>query len=157
MSELDLKQIKALANLLSETDLSEIEVEIKDMRIRLARKEKDGVAAITTSVVNPQQRTEVAKSTENPPQKTVPEQGSSTNKPGTQLSPMVGTAYLAPEPGASAFVNVGSKVKEGQTLMIIEAMKTMNDIPAERQGTVTAILVENGQPVEFGEPLVVIE
>ena len=72
-------------------------------------------------------------------------------------SPMVGTAYLAPAPGAEPFVEVGETVKEGQTLLIIEAMKTMNQIPAPRAGTVTAILVEDGQPVEYGEPLVVIE
>jgi acetyl-CoA carboxylase biotin carboxyl carrier protein len=77
--------------------------------------------------------------------------------PGAVKSPMVGTAYRAPEPGAPSFVEVGSRVTPGQTLLIIEAMKTMNHIPAPRAGTVTAILVESGQPVEYGEPLVVIE
>ena len=77
--------------------------------------------------------------------------------PGAVTSPMVGTAYLAPEPGASAFVKVGDTVKEGQTLLIIEAMKTMNQIPAPRSGSVTQILVEDAQPVEYGEPLIVIE
>ena len=77
--------------------------------------------------------------------------------PGVVPSPMVGTAYWAPEPGAKPFVEVGSKVSVGQTLMIIEAMKTMNQIPSPRAGTVTQILVEDGQPVEFGEPLVIIE
>ena len=77
--------------------------------------------------------------------------------PGAVTSPMVGTAYWAPEPGAKPFIEVGSKVSVGQTLLIIEAMKTMNQIPAPHAGKVTAILVENGQPVEFGEPLVIIE
>ena len=77
--------------------------------------------------------------------------------PGMVPSPMVGTAYWAPEPGAKPFIEVGSKVTAGQTLLIIEAMKTMNQIPSPRGGTVTQILVEDGQPVEFGEPLVIIE
>ena len=77
--------------------------------------------------------------------------------PGVVPSPMVGTAYWAPEPGAKPFIEVGSKVSAGQTLLIIEAMKTMNQIPSPRAGTVTQILVEDGQPVEFGEPLVIIE
>jgi acetyl-CoA carboxylase biotin carboxyl carrier protein len=77
--------------------------------------------------------------------------------PGAVTSPMVGTAYWAPEPGAKPFIEVGSKVSVGQNLLIIEAMKTMNQIPSPRAGTVTQILVEDGQPVEFGEPLVIIE
>ena len=77
--------------------------------------------------------------------------------PGAVTSPMVGTAYWAPEPGAKPFIDVGTKVSAGQTLLIIEAMKTMNQIPSPRAGTVTQILVEDGQPVEFGEPLVIIE
>ena len=77
--------------------------------------------------------------------------------PGTVSSPMVGTAYSAPEPGAKPFIEVGSKVKAGETLLIVEAMKTMNQIPAPRAGTVIQILFEDGQPVEFGEPLVIIE
>jgi acetyl-CoA carboxylase biotin carboxyl carrier protein len=77
--------------------------------------------------------------------------------PGAVPSPMVGTAYWSPEPGAKPFIEVGSKVSAGQTLLIIEAMKTMNQIPSPRAGTVTQILVEDGQPVEFGEPLVIIE
>src|SRR5690606_35902248 len=80
-----------------------------------------------------------------------------SSNPGTLTSPMVGTAYRSPEPGKPAFVDVGTKVSEGQTLLIIEAMKTMNQIPAHRSGTVTRILVQDAQPVEYGEPLVVIE
>jgi acetyl-CoA carboxylase biotin carboxyl carrier protein len=79
------------------------------------------------------------------------------SNPGTLTSPMVGTAYRSPEPGKPAFVDVGTKVSEGQTVLIIEAMKTMNQIPAHRSGTVTRILVDDAQPVEYGEPLVVIE
>ena len=77
--------------------------------------------------------------------------------PGAVKSPMVGTAYRAPEPGAASFVEIGSRVVQGQTLLIIEAMKTMNQIPAPRTGTVTQILIEDGQPVEFGEPLMIVE
>ena len=77
--------------------------------------------------------------------------------PGAVISPMVGTAYWAPEPGAKPFIEVGSKVSVGQTLLIIEAMKTMNQIPSPRAGTVTQIVIEDGQPVEYGEPLVIIE
>jgi acetyl-CoA carboxylase biotin carboxyl carrier protein len=77
--------------------------------------------------------------------------------PGAVTSPMVGTAYWAPEPGAKPFIEVGSKVSVGQTLLIIEAMKTMNQIPSPRAGTVTQIVIEDGQPVEYGEPLVIIE
>jgi acetyl-CoA carboxylase biotin carboxyl carrier protein len=80
-----------------------------------------------------------------------------SNHPGVVPSPMVGTAYWSPEPGAKPFIEVGTKVSAGQTLLIIEAMKTMNQIPSPRAGTVTQILVEDGQPVEFGEPLVIIE
>ena len=79
------------------------------------------------------------------------------SNPGTLTSPMVGTAYLSPEPGKPAFVAIGARVSEGQTILIIEAMKTMNQIPSTRAGTVTQILVEDGQPVEYGEPLVIIE
>jgi acetyl-CoA carboxylase biotin carboxyl carrier protein len=83
--------------------------------------------------------------------------GDPAKHPGAVKSPMVGTAYRSPEPGSATFVEVGSKVAQGETLLIIEAMKTMNQIPSPKAGTVTAILFENGQPVEFGEPLVIIE
>jgi len=83
--------------------------------------------------------------------------GDIAKHPGVVPSPMVGTAYWASEPGAKPFIEIGSKVSVGQTLLIIEAMKTMNQIPSTRAGTVTQILVEDGQPVEFGEPLVIIE
>lgn len=141
---IDQALIRELAQLLKETELSEIEIEHKDLRVRVAR---NLAAAAPIAVAVPAQATlAAAPSVENAKQ-----------NPGGVPSPMVGTAYLAPEPGAKPFIDVGAKVREGQTLLIVEAMKTMNAIPAPRGGTVTQILVEDGQPVEYGEPLVVIE
>lgn len=137
--------IRDLANLLKETDLSEIEIEQKDLRIRVAR---------GGGVVAPVQQVAVAA----PAVSAV--EGSpvdAANDPGAVPSPMVGTAYLAPAPGAKAYVTIGETVKEGQTIVIVEAMKTMNQIAAPRSGKVKAILVEDGQPVEFGEPLLILE
>ena len=136
--------IRELALLLDETSLTEIEIERAGLRVRVARNisiaasmpshfQPSAPAAAPAAVVD------VAK------------------HPGVVPSPMVGTAYWASEPGAKPFIEVGSKVSVGQTLLIIEAMKTMNQIPSTRAGTVTQILVEDGQPVEFGEPLVIIE
>jgi len=138
--------IRELALLLDETNLTEIEIERAGLRVRVAR--NISIAAsmpqnyqppASAPVAAPVAITDVAK------------------HPGAVPSPMVGTAYWASEPGAKPFIEVGSKVSIGQTLLIIEAMKTMNQIPSTRAGTVTQILVENGQPVEFGEPLVLIE
>lgn len=139
--------IRDLATLLDETNLSEIEIEQAGLRVRVAR--NLSVAASVPAAAAPMMAlapvvasagaVDVAK------------------HPGSVPSPMVGTAYIASEPGAKPFVEVGSKVKAGDTLLIIEAMKTMNQIPAPRTGTVTQILFEDGQPVEFGEPLMVIE
>jgi acetyl-CoA carboxylase biotin carboxyl carrier protein len=141
--------IRSLANLLNETGLTEIEIEENNLRVRVAR----GLAmpAHAVSVPFPGSAAGVAGSS-----------GAATpssleNHPGVVTSPMVGTAYRSPEPEASAFVEVGSVVREGQTLLIVEAMKTMNQIAAPRGGTVKRILVENGQPVEYGEPLMIIE
>jgi acetyl-CoA carboxylase biotin carboxyl carrier protein len=141
--------ILELTKLLDETGLTEIEIEQDDQRVRVAR----GTAAPAPApagrapVVAPMQP--VAESTSRPidPAK----------HPGVVTSPMVGTAYGAAEPGAKPFIDVGQAVKAGDTLLIIEAMKTMNQIPAPRAGTVTQVLFEDGQPVEFGEPLVIIE
>ena len=150
-SPIDQALIRELAELLSETGLNEIEIEHDDLRVRVAR--SAGAPAgqpvqVTTSPLHYQEQREIAE----------PEPKSDmAQSPGTVISPMVGTAFRAPEPGAAPFVEVGSTVSEGQTVMIVEAMKTMNHIPTPRSGTVTAILVEDGQPVEFGEPLVVIE
>lgn len=142
--DIDQNLIRELAALLTETDLSEIEIEQQGLRVRVAR-----TITVSTAGPLPMHAPQAAANAS-----LSAEAGLS---PGTVTSPMVGTAYRAPEPGAAPFVEVGSAVREGQTLLIIEAMKTMNPIPAPRSGTVTAILVEDGQPVEFGEPLVVIE
>jgi acetyl-CoA carboxylase biotin carboxyl carrier protein len=144
--------IRELALLLDETSLTEIEIERAGLRVRVARNisiaasmpanfQQAAPAALTplTGSVTPAAVADLAK------------------HPGAVPSPMVGTAYWSPEPGAKPFIEVGTKVSAGQTLLIIEAMKTMNQIPSPRAGTVTQILVEDGQPVEFGEPLVIIE
>lgn len=138
--------IRDLATLLDETNLSEIEIEQAGLRVRVARN-------LTVAATVPQAAAAAAMVALAP----VAPVADAGKHAGAVPSPMVGTAYLAPEPGAKPFVEVGSKVKAGDTLMIIEAMKTMNQIPATLTGTVTQILVEDGQPVEFGEPLMVIE
>ncbi len=146
------QMIRELAALLVETGLSEIEIEKSGLKIRVARN-------LTVTAVAPQQAAPAALAA--PASAGQPASAEAVidlaNHPGCVKSPMVGTAYRAPEPGAAPFIEIGSRVSQGQTLMIIEAMKTMNHIPAPRAGTVTHILVENGQPVEFGEPLVIIE
>lgn len=150
-SSLDEELIRDLADLLNETGLTEIEIERKDLRVRVAR----GAAAASVSVPAPVAPAPAPLQDAAP--SAAPSGGDVSEHPGTVVSPMVGTAYVAPEPGSSPFVEVGTTVREGQTVMIVEAMKTMNHIPSPRSGTVTAVLVEDGQPVEFGEPLVVIE
>ena len=143
--------IRELAMLLDETNLTEIEIERAGLRLRVARNISIAAAAPVSyqpaPVAAAPAATPVAAATS----------ADISKHPGVVPSPMVGTAYLASEPGAKPFIDVGSKVKVGDTLIIIEAMKTMNQIPATRAGTVTQILVEDGQPVEFGEPLVIIE
>lgn len=148
---IDEEAIRGLAELLNETGLSEIEVEQKGLRIRVARN-------VSTTVSAPAPAPAAAPAETAPAQKPAadPDADLATH-PGAVTSPMVGTSYRAPEPGSAPFVEVGAAVERGQTLMIVEAMKTMNHIPAPRAGTVTAILVENGQPVEYGEPLMIIE
>ncbi len=150
---LDLETIGGLADLLNEKGLSEIEIKQDGVEIKVSRKL---AAPVNTVPSSPAATAAPAPQSSSPP---AGEQGSQdlANHPGVVTSPMVGTAYLAPEPGAAPFVNVGTDVREGQTLMIIEAMKTMNHIPAPRAGKVTHILVENGSPVEYGDPLVIIE
>jgi acetyl-CoA carboxylase biotin carboxyl carrier protein len=143
--------IRELAALLEETGLSEIEIEREGMRVRVARQAALAVPA-AAPVAAAQRKTSKADAA---PKQEVPEDPG--KHPGCVHSPMVGTAYLAPEPGSAPFVEVGTRVAQGQTIMIIEAMKTMNHIPAPRSGIVTAVLVHNGQPVEFGEPLAIIE
>lgn len=145
--------IRELALLLDETSLTEIEIERAGLRVRVARNLS---IAASVPVAAPVAVAHAPAPAAAPA--AVPAAATDYSKhPGAVPSPMVGTAYWASEPGAKPFVEVGTKVSVGQTLLIIEAMKTMNQIPSPRAGTVTQILVEDGQPVEFGEPLVIIE
>ncbi len=143
--------IRELALLLDETSLTEIEIERAGLRVRVARNVS---IAASVSAAAPVVTAATAPA---PMSASAPAAADFSKHPGAVPSPMVGTAYWSPEPGAKPFIEVGSKVSAGQTLLIIEAMKTMNQIPSPRAGTVTQILVEDGQPVEFGEPLVIIE
>jgi acetyl-CoA carboxylase biotin carboxyl carrier protein len=150
--EVDHELIHELSKLLDETGLSEIEIEQDGQRVRVAR----GGTVVAAPVPAPAVRTVQAAAAQ-PMTESAAALVDAAKHPGVVTSPMVGTAYAAPEPGAKPFVDVGSKVKAGDTLMIVEAMKTMNQIPAPRAGTVIQILFEDGQPVEFGQPLVIIE
>lgn len=159
----DVAFIQALAELLQENDLTELEVmreygENNALNVRVSRA-KEVVAQVAAPVAAapiaaaapapaaaPAAAAPAAEASEDP-----------ASHPGAVPSPMVGTAYLQPEPGAPAFVKVGDTVEEGQTVLIIEAMKTMNQIPAPHAGTVKRILIEDGAPVEFGAPLMIIE
>ena len=152
---IDTGLIADLAKLLNKSDLSEIEVQKGDLRIKLARTLMAAPVAHAVHVPAP-----VASAV--PAPSAAPMPGPGTGKidafhPGAVASPMVGTAYRRPSPDAKAFVEVGSTVKAGEKILLIEAMKTFNEIVAPRAGTVTAVLVEDGQPVEFGEALIVIE
>lgn len=148
--DVDRDLIRELAKLLEETGLTEIEIERDGARVRVARGRDVGFAygAAAHAVPPPPLAAPAPAAT------AVPDPAS---HPGVVASPMVGTAYTGPSPGAKPFVDVGTKVAAGETLLIIEAMKTMNQIPAPRAGTVTKILIEDAQPVEFGEPLMIIE
>jgi acetyl-CoA carboxylase biotin carboxyl carrier protein len=146
-SAIDADLIRELARLLEETGLTEIEFERNGERVRVARRARRAAAAAGAAA-------------QPSPVRAAPADDGSvdlTHHPGLVTSPMVGIAYLAPEPGARVYVEVGGRVRAGETLLIIEAMKTMNQIPAPRAGTVTQILIEDGQPVEFGEPLMIVE
>lgn len=145
--------IRELAQLLNDTGLSEIEIEKSGLKIRVARS-VTVAAAVAPAYAAPVAPPLPAAAGQAP---AAPAGNDPTKHPGAVKSPMVGTAYRSPDPKAPPFVEAGSKVQQGDTLLIIEAMKTMNQIPAPRAGTVTAVLIENGQPVEFGEPLVIIE
>jgi acetyl-CoA carboxylase biotin carboxyl carrier protein len=146
--------IRELALLLDETSLTEIEIERAGLRVRVAR--NVSIAAALPPALAPMALAAAPMAASAAAPGGAPATDFATH-PGVVPSPMVGTAYWAPEPGAKPFIEVGAKVSAGQTLLIIEAMKTMNQIPSPRAGTVTQILVEDGQPVEFGEPLVIIE
>jgi acetyl-CoA carboxylase biotin carboxyl carrier protein len=146
--QVDAALVRELAELLKETDLSEIEVADGERRVRVARQ-----IVVTANVAAPSAVAAPVATVQAAPV-AVADAG---KHPGTVPSPMVGTVYTSSEPGKPPFVSVGTAVKEGDTLLIIEAMKVMNPILAPRGGTVTRVLVENAQPVEFGEPLLVIE
>jgi len=143
---IDPELVRELARLLEETGLSEIEFERDGQRVRVARQMQ--------ALVGPSR---LASAADLP--LLVPEAASidPDKHPGVVTSPMVGTAYVGPEPGSRPFVEVGSRVQTGDTLLIVEAMKTMNQIPSPRSGTVVQVLIADGQPVEFGEPLMIIE
>jgi acetyl-CoA carboxylase biotin carboxyl carrier protein len=149
---IDTETIRDLADILNDTDLTDIEIEHGDLRIRVSRNVTVQAAATVYPAAAP-----VAAAAPAAAAPAAAEPTKAELAKNAVLSPMVGTAYLAPAPGARNFIEVGTQVKEGQTLLIIEAMKTMNQIPAPRAGTVKAILIEDAQPVEFNEPLVVIE
>lgn len=144
--------VRELALLLDETSLTEIEIERAGLRLRVARN-----ISVAATMPMPMATAPAALPVTAGAAAPASAAADMSKHPGAVISPMVGTAYWAPEPGAKPFIDVGTKVSVGQTLLIIEAMKTMNQIPSPRAGTVTQILVEDGQPVEYGEPLVIIE
>ena len=152
-SPIDTALVKEIAELLSETDLTEIEVQHDQLRIRVVR----APAPVTIAQAPAAPLAAAPAAIAAAPAAAAPAAADLSKHPGVVTSPMVGTAYLAAEPGAAPFVDVGAHVKEGQTVLIVEAMKSMNAIPAPRSGTVTKVLVGNAQPVEYGEPLLIIE
>jgi acetyl-CoA carboxylase biotin carboxyl carrier protein len=156
--ESDVDFIKALAELLRENDLTEIEVqreygEDDALTVRVARQPAPAIAA--APVQQPYAAAPMALAP--PVAAAAPGAGDPAQDPGVVPSPMVGTIYLQPEPDAPAFAKVGDTIAEGQTILIIEAMKTMNQIPSPRAGRVKRVLVEDGSPVEFGAPLIILE
>lgn len=154
-SSIDTKLIRDLAEILNDTNLSDIEIEHGEMRIRVSRTTAQTIVAPMSAPNAPAALPAPSAMPALPeaPSASAP----AANEKNIVPSPMVGTAYLAPAPGAEPFVKVGQKVTEGQSLLIVEAMKTMNQIPSPRAGIVKAILVNDAQPVEFGEPLVIVE
>ncbi|MFC0011983.1 acetyl-CoA carboxylase biotin carboxyl carrier protein [Devosia nitrariae] len=158
-SQVDQDLIRAIAELLNKENLAEIEIEQDDFRVRVTR--SFAKETVTYAAPAPMPAAAPSSAPMAPAGSVAPAAAPAAedlnSHPGTLTSPMVGTAYRAPEPGKPPFVEVGTKVSEGQTVLIIEAMKTMNQIPAHRSGTITRILFEDAQPVEYGEPLVVIE
>jgi acetyl-CoA carboxylase biotin carboxyl carrier protein len=162
-AQIDQDLVKTIAELVNQQNLAEIELEIDGFRVRVTRAYPSAApapmqvyappAALPAAIPMPGHTP--AGPVAGAPAPSANEDLASN--PGTLASPMVGTAYRSPEPNASPFIEIGTKVSEGQTVLIIEAMKTMNQIPAHRSGTVTRILVNDAQPVEYGEPLIVIE
>lgn len=148
--EMDTEFVRKLVQILEENDLGEIELADGERRIRIARPTVTTAAPAPITVAVP-------APTAAAPAPAASGSGDLGKHPGAVKSPMVGTAYLAPEPGKPPFVSVGDKVTAGQTLLIIEAMKTFNPIKSPKAGTIAQVLVDNAQPVEFGEPLMIVE
>lgn len=149
-SGVDQQLIRDLAGILNDTNLTEIEVELGDLKVRVSRQ-----AQAVHAVAQPMQIAAPAQAPAAAAAASAPAVADTSKNAVT--SPMVGTAYASPSPGATPFIELGQRVREGQTLLIIEAMKTMNQIPAPRAGKVVKVMVEDGQPVEYGEPLMIIE
>ena len=147
----DTALVKALADILDEAGLAELEYETADLSVRLSRVSGAAPVAPVAAVAAPAAAPAAA------PDSPTGDSADAASHPGAVTSPMVGTVYVAPEPDAPSFIEVGGTVKKGQTLLIVEAMKVMNPITAPADGTVKQIFVQNAQPVEFGEVLVVIE
>jgi len=163
-SQVDQDLIRAIAELLNKENLAEIEIEQDDFRVRITRSYPSEVVHVPAPHYSPQPYPMAPPAGGSGTPSAAPQAAAApaaaedlSSHPGTLTSPMVGTAYRSPEPGAAAFVEIGAKVSEGQTVLIIEAMKTMNQIPAHKSGTVSRILVSDAQPVEYGEPLILIE
>jgi len=154
-STLNPKLVRELADILNETGLAEMEVTHGELKLRLSRAGGVTIAAMPAPVAAPAAATVPAAL----PKPVEPEARAEDlrNHPGAVTSPMVGTAYLSPEPGKPAFVKIGDSVREGQTLLVVEAMKTFNPIPAPRAGKVARIVVSDSAPVEFGQPLLILE
>lgn len=150
--DIDRELIRDLASLLKETDLSEIEIEQDNFRIRVSR-----LAASATHVTYAEPPAQAAPTPAPSPAEPPKSLADPARHPGCVPSPMVGTVYRAPDPKAKPFVEVGDEVRAGQTILIVEAMKHMNEVAAPRAGKVVAILVEDGQPVEYGQPLMIVE
>ena len=154
---IDTTTVNELAHILKETDLTEIEVESGDMRIRVSREAPTQYIQASAAPAAPAPVATPSPSAAAPAAAPTADAPSAATNGFEVPAPMVGTVYMAPAPGADAFVKIGSNVKEGETLLIIEAMKVMNQIPAPKSGTVTSFLVADGDPVEYGQPLLVIE
>ena len=154
-SKLDTGLVRELASILRDADLGEIEIEHEGLRVRVSKPAAPAVAtyAAPAPAAAPAIAAPVGMTTET----AIPASGGTSAPENAVTSPMVGTVYLSPEPGASAFVAVGDKVKKGDTLMLVEAMKTFNPVESPRSGTVKEIIVNDSQPVEFGEALIVVE
>jgi acetyl-CoA carboxylase biotin carboxyl carrier protein len=154
-NDVDQQLIRDLAGILNDTNLTEIEIESDDFRVRVSRQTGSALQSFSIPAAAP--AAPVLPSAPPAPATAAPAPTAEAPSKSAVPSPMVGTAYRSPAPGSDPFIQVGQSVREGQTLLIIEAMKTMNQIPSPRAGTVSAILVEDGQPVEYGEPLVIID